>query len=127
MLLSLLAITYLTCDVQGLRLQRKNKQDVGLFRKMHLFQQGRYQRTNKENIQNRQSFEMGRTVNEEKELQNGNNDDIVKTPQPTKDTPPQCYKSQCTRKKIKVKVYIKDDLWDISTEANPGAFFYPEG
>ena len=117
MLFSLLVITYLTCDVQGLRLQRKNKQAVGLFR------QGRYQRTNNENIQKRQSFEMGQTVNEEKELQNGNNDDILKTPQPTKDTPPQCYKSQCTRKKIKVKVYIKDDLWDISTEAKPAAYF----
>ena len=114
-----------TCAVQGLRLQRWNKQNVGLFRQRYFDQQGRHQMRKLHKIQNRPTIETSRTITEVKEMQNGNTSVIAvkKQPAPSNDTLPQCYKPQCTRRKIKVKVYIKDDLWDKASQASPGTFF----
>ena len=114
-----------TCAVQGLRLQRWNKQNVGLFRQRYFDQQGRHQMRKLHRIQNRPTIETSRTITEVKEMQNGNTSVIAvkKQPAPSNDTLPQCYKPQCTRRKIKVKVYIKDDLWDKASQASPGTFF----
>ena len=125
MFFSLLATTYLTCVVQGLRLKRWNKQHFNLFRQGHLDQQGRHQITKLNMIPNRPSIETSRTMTEVKEIQNGNASVIAvkKQPAPTNTTLPRCYKSLCKRRKIMVKVYIKDDLWNKASQASPGAFF----
>ena len=109
MLISLFPAVFVTCSVSGSRLQREAKQNNGLLRQ----------------TQNRRSIETSRTISELKEWRNGNKDVFVqeKEAPPMNNPAPRCYISKCTKRKIKVKVYVKDQLWDKASQANPGTFF----
>ena len=109
MFISLFPAVFIICSVSGSRLKREAKQNDGLFRQ----------------TQNGSSIETSRTISELKEWRSENKDALFqeKEAPPMTNPAPQCYISKCTRRKINVKVYIKDQLWDKASEADPGAFF----